>query len=310
MRMIIDTDAGIDDAEAIMLALSHPGVGIEVITTVTGNVHVEQATRNVFVVLDTLQRNVPVYQGAVRPLVAQWRHETEAFHGKDGLGDMPDRNESSRQALPGHAAETLVRLADENPGELTLVALGPLTNIALAVRLDPTFPQKIRNFTFMGGTTSARGNTEVITAEFNIYMDPEAAFIALEAFPRATMLSWETTLAHPLTWEQYNTLAAMPSSAGQFYRKFTRKVADFFQAPNRRSGYLLPDPLAMAVTLQPELITESAEHFVTVELNGTHTRGQTVIDYSSMTGNAANVRVVTGVNMAGVYDLYHKMLAG
>src|SRR5690606_10273728 len=116
------------------------------------------------------------------------------------------------------AAMALIRLASEAPGQYTLVALGPLTNIALACRLDPLFPDKIHKLVFMGGTISALGNTKNVTAEFNVYSDPEAAEIVLGAFAQSTMLSWETTLKHPFSWEQYDALAATDTPAGRFFR--------------------------------------------------------------------------------------------
>ena len=207
MRLIIDTDAGVDDAQALMLALRHPGVQVEAITTVCGNVGVDQVIANVFTTLDVMNADVPVYRGASEPLVSDW--SAEAWHGDDGLGNLRSRPPSKRQVEPEQAALALIRLANAHPGELTLVALAPMTNLALAIRLDPTFPSKIKEFIFMGGAHSAIGNTQNVTAEWNIYCDPEAAYITLKAFPQARMISWEATLEHPFTWEQYDELAAI-----------------------------------------------------------------------------------------------------
>ncbi len=309
MRLIIDTDAGVDDAQAIMLALAHPGATVEAITTVTGNVHVDWVTRNVFTVLHLMGSDAPVFRGADQPLLpGKWEPETR-IHGQDGLGDYRRRPTITRQVEPEPAAVGLVRLANEAPGEYTLVALGPLTNIALACRLDLEFPKKIKQFVFMGGTIAAMGNTPMVSAEFNIFCDPEAAMIALAAFPESTMLSWETTLRHPFDWEQYDRLTVQSSAAARFFMETTAGTVAFLRRFRDLQGYLLPDPLAMAVALEPDIVQTSEQHYVTVELQGAHTRGQTVIDYFGLLQRDPNVTIVTGLDTQRVFDLFLKMLA-
>lgn len=307
MRLIIDTDAGIDDAQAIMMALASPGVSVEAITCVTGNVHVNHVVPNVMTVLDVMKKNVPVYRGAERPLIAEWSPEAHV-HGNDGLGDWKDRPATQRRVESEHAVNALVRLVNAAPGEYTLVALGPLTNVALAAQLDPSFPSKIKQFVFMGGTIHAMGNTPNVTSEFNIYCDPEAAYITLRAFPKSTMLSWETTLAHPFPWPQWDSLCALDSDAARFMKNTSGVTVNLIKG-YRYEGYLLPDPLAMAAALKPDLIQKCTDHYVTVELQGTHTRGQTVIDYFARSGHAPNVCVIHEMDSEGVYQLYQQMLA-
>lgn len=309
MRLVIDTDAGIDDAQAIMMALAHSNATVEAITAVTGNVHLDQVVPNVCTVLDLFDADIPVYPGAYRPLVASWKPAGAHIHGEDGLGDWPGRKPSARKPECTAAAAALVELANRYPGELTLVALGPMTNIALATRLDPTFPQKIRQLTFMGGAIAARGNTENVTAEFNIYCDPEAAFIVLDAFSNIRMVSWETTLAHPLPWSIYDDLLATTTDRSTFCAGIGATLVRLLRdGAEQYDGFLIPDPLAMAITLEPGLIRESETRYVMVELHGSLTRGQTVIDYGKATGKLPNVEIVTRIDMEGVYDLYRQML--
>lgn len=303
MRLIIDTDAGVDDAQAIIMALAHPDVTVEAITTVSGNVHVDKVIPNVFTILDVMHKDALVFRGADRSLLGDSK-SAEYVHGNDGLGNLQNRPPSSRQVESEHAAQALIRLANESPGEYTLVALGPLTNLALAARLDPSFPHKIKRLVFMGGTIAAVGNTETITAEFNIFCDPEAAYITLRMFPEATMLSWETTLKHPLSTQQYQELLAIKTPVAQFVEAIT---AELRQRP-RQFGALLPDPLAMAVALEPGLVTKSERHPVVVELQGLNTRGQTILDYRGVTGQPANVTVVTELNNDGFYHLLKQSL--
>jgi purine nucleosidase len=306
MRLIIDTDTGVDDAEALIMALTHPNATVEAITTVTGNVHLDNVNPNVALVLQLVGCSVPIYSGAIQPLVEKWNDDGRRFHGDDGLGDWSERPPCELKLETEHAAVALVRLATEFPGELTLIALGPLTNIALAIRLDPTFPQKIKQFVFMGGTIAAHGNTPTVTAEFNIFIDPEAAFITLEAFPYSTMLSWETTIHHVIEWAEHDRFCNLNTPLAQFYAGMNSKN-DHRLRPVYK-GHLLPDPLAMAITLQPELILEQETRHVTVELRGQYTRGQTVVNYTRYTTGKANVSIVRRVNMNGVLQLYENML--
>ena len=303
MKLIIDTDAGVDDAQAIMLALTHPGVDALAITTLTGNVHIRQVNPNVLTILEIMGRDVPVYAGIDRPLISQWEDAAE-FHGGDGLGNFHDRPALSRAIEDEHAVLALLRLSREHEGELTLIALGPLTNIAAAVRLDPAFPARIKQFVFMGGTIAAQGNTPIVTAEYNIWTDPEAAAITLDAFADATMLSWETTLAHGFPWDQFNALCAIDTVNGRFFRAISKETAERLQKTYGRPAYLLPDPLAMAITLRPDLIRQSGKFYTRVELNGEHTRGQTVIDYTGIGGKAPNVNIIQALDTDGVYALF------
>ena len=303
MKMIIDTDAGVDDAQAIMLALTHSGVDVLAITTLTGNVHIRQVIPNVLTILEIMNCNVPVYAGIDRPLISEWEDAAE-FHGGDGLGNFRDRPALSRAIEDEHAVLALLRLARAHEGELTLIALGPLTNIAAAIRLDPDFPARIKQFVFMGGTIAAQGNTPIVTAEYNIWTDPEAAAITLAAFADATMLSWETTLRHGFPWEQFNALCAIDTVKGRFFRAISQATAERLQSTYGRPAYLLPDPLAMAITLRPDLIRQSGKFYTTVELNGAHTRGQTVIDYTGVSGQPPNVNVIQALDTAGVYELF------
>jgi len=266
-------------------------------------VHIRQVNPNVLTILEIMNRDVPVYAGIDRPLISEWEDAAE-FHGGDGLGNFHDRPALTRAIEDEHAVLALLRLAREYEGELTLIALGPLTNIAAAVRLDPDFPARIKQFVFMGGTIAAHGNTPIVTAEYNIWTDPESAAITLAAFDDATMLSWETTLAHGFPWDQFNALCTIDTVHGRFFRAISQETAERLETTYRRPAYLLPDPLAMAITLRPDLIRGSGKFYTTVELNGAHTRGQTVIDYNHMSGRAPNVNVIQALDTDGVYELF------
>lgn len=310
MRLVIDTDAGVDDALAMMLAFSHPASTVEAVTTVTGNIDVDSVVKNVFTIQEVMGANVPVYRGAAFPLISEWTHTTANIHGKDGLGDWADRPRNRRtQVEPEHAASALVRLANQYPNELTLVVLGPMTNVALAIRMDETFASKIKRLVFMGGSTSALGNTETFTAEFNIQADPEAAHIVLSTFKESEMVSWETTMNHGWAWDKFDALAAMTQTP---YGKFFNGITSFWSKLIRQmpiiNSYLLPDPLAMAIVFHPELVQRTEFKFVAVELEGKWTRGGTFVDYMGLSQRPANVHVHHDIDADGVYAMYERLL--
>jgi len=305
--MIIDTDAGIDDAEAIIMALTHPDVSVEAIMTVTGNVHRDKVNHNVCTILQQTGQSVPIYSGAENPLIEKWFDDERRYHLGDGLGDWDERPPCDLTLEDELAVIALLRLVNESPGELTLVALGPLTNIALAIRLDPTFPSKLKDFIIMGGAVDAHGNTQTVTAEFNIFIDPEAAHVVLNAMPMTTVVSWETTYENTLTLEQHQFLCEMDTPLANFYAGINEKAMK--RIIHRYKGKkLLPDPLAMAIVLKPGLILESETRHMDVELQGQLTRGQTVVNYSHFASGKPNVRIIRKVDMDSVFELYKTML--
>ncbi len=308
LKLIIDTDAGVDDAQALMLALGHPNAEVTAVTTVGGNVPLENVIPNVFEVLHVMgAEGVPVFPGAREPLLPGSRVHATEFHGSDGLGDYPSRQARVRPESEA-AAVAIVRLAREQPGELTLVALGPLTNLALALRLEPELPNLLRRLVIMGGAHTARGNTPHWAAEFNFYYDPEAAQMVVQAADALTLVTWETTLAYPVTSEEYDRLAGLGTPRARFYGAITAHTLVSLRARGY-SGLLIPDPLAMVAALEPKAITARERHRGWVETCGGHTRGQLVLDHGR-SGEESNVEVVTGLDRKRILELFKQTLAG
>ncbi|MCC6905651.1 MAG: nucleoside hydrolase [Anaerolineae bacterium] len=296
-RLVIDTDTGVDDAQALLMAFAHPDTRVEAILSVAGNVGVDKTTPNILKVLDVVGRDVPVYRGCDRPIVFTPESGEDA-HGNDGLGgaDLPA---SSRTVEREHAVNALIRLANEHPGELTLVALGPLTNVALATRLDPDLPQKIKALFIMGGAVHSMGNTQNMSAEFNIYYDADAAHIVFSEWPMLTMSDWEITMRQGLTGEQAEALRSAPTPRGAFFRKITDYTINRFGL----EPFLLPDPLAMAAALDPECVARAEKRYVEIELTGQRTRGQTTVDWRGWSGKTPNANIVLEYDMDRVFAL-------
>lgn len=292
-RLIIDTDAGVDDAQAILLAFGQKDVKIEAFTTVSGNVGVDKTTANVLKVLDLVGQDVPVYPGCTRPLVSPQYHASYV-HGADGLGDagIPA---SKRKPEKKHAVQALMDIANEHPGEISLVAIGPLTNLATAVQIDPELPQKFADLTIMGGAILARGNTH-ITAEFNIYADPEAAFIVFEHWPKVRVLSWETTLGHVFTEQDLNAFFNLNTPKSKFFHDTNQIILNFVREKMHQNMLFAPDGLAVAAAIDPKIITRKEEHYVSVELSGQNTRGMTYVDWFDFGDKPANAEIILEIN--------------
>jgi purine nucleosidase len=298
-RIVIDTDPGVDDAHAIMLACTHPAAKVEALTTVAGNVSLELATRNALIILDVIGQDVPVFPGCDDALVRPTPRRAIS-HGTDGLGDS-GYTPSARQASSEHAVQALIRMANESPGELTLAAIGPLTNIALATRLDPTLPQKYKRLIVMGGAIHAKGNSWERAAEFNFYCDPEAAAIVFARWPTVTLVSWETTLAHGLQPSQVEVLAHGTSPRADLFRRTIRE--QFVESAPGQPVLAEPDPLALAVALEPGIIQRAETRYVEIELAGQFTRGQTVVDWYDLTDHPHNANLVLEIDRDRFWEL-------
>jgi len=306
VRLVIDTDPGVDDAHAIMMALAHPNVRVEALTTVNGNVGLDKTTANACKILDAMGSDAQVYAGCAQALVAQ-THSADYVHGFDGLGDS-GYPASPRKVETEHASSALVRLANENPGELTLVAIGPLTNLAVALRLDPTLPGKFKKLVVMGGAIRAQGNTTP-TTEFNVFVDPEAAEIVFRDWPGLSLVSWETTMAHCFTEAQVAELNALETPRAEFFKRITNQTLDFIQKHLGTRALFAADFLAVAAAIEPEIVTSSVHKYMDVELASPRNRGQTVVDWSDLLKKEPNTHLVLEMDIARLWELMKMAVA-
>ncbi|MEE6470488.1 hypothetical protein FKM82_008983 [Ascaphus truei] len=283
--LVVDLDCGVDDAQALMMALAAPNVEILGITCCHGNTTVKNVCRNVLRVLQVCDRlEIPVYEGAYRSLLGQAIH-ADSYHGSDGLGEVPDPGAPGLDCLQKeHAVVAMLRIFSEHPGQVSLVATGPLTNLALAVNMDPTFPQKIKSLFIMGGNMESRGNVTVC-GEFNFACDPEAAHIVLNTFDCPTYIAtWEFTCRSKVPWAFYETWIYQDTRKAEFMRKISAYSEEFIKRCSNNpgeistTGFVSCDSYAMAAAIDESFVTDAIKCGVHVELNGTLTRGMMVLD--------------------------------
>ena len=289
LKILIDTDPGVDDALAILMAHRHADVvGL---TIAAGNVGLAHTTANALKLMEIIGAATPVFPGCATPLVHA--AEDAAFvHGLDGFGDT-GYAPSARRAENESAAQAILRLSHEYAGKLVIVAMAPLTNIALALRLDPELPSRIARFVVMGGAVTGHGNTTV-SAEFNIGFDPEAAHIVFSAWPQFELADWELTVRHGIAFDTIARWVGADNPTARFFDAISRKTRAWSRERGRPK-LALADPLAMAVVLQPDIVASAATHHVAIALDGA-TRGATVVDWDNRSGKAPNARIVLDVD--------------
>lgn len=292
----IDTDTASDDAVAIVMALRWPDVKVAGISVVNGNVSLVQASVNARYTVELCEADVPVYEGADRPLVREVVDAT-FFHGTDGMGNM-NYPEPLTAPQPQHAVDALIDAVRAAPGEITLVTLGPLTNIALAIRKAPDIVEKIPMTYVMGGAAATLGNITP-AAEYNIWVDPEAAHIVFHSGLPILMVGAE----HSRDDANLNDDdIALVRSFDTPLAHFTIDINLFALEANRQwfkeSGIGLPDPVTMAIALDPSVCTRRSRHYVDVEIHSDVTRGMTVVDARNVLKREPNIEVCWEIDVA------------
>lgn len=286
-KLLLDVDTGIDDALGILLAANDSSTELVGITTVNGNVSLKQATTNTLNVLALTDVRVPVVQGAARPLLRA-PHFEKGVHGENGLGGALADIEPAALPTPGFAPDFIISQASLYPGELTLVMTGPLTNLALALQKCPELPRLIHKVVYMGGAAFTYGNITP-TAEYNMYVDPEAARIVLQAgFTSLTQIGLDVTRKALLYKEQIESLNESPVKA--FIQECTSHYMTRYEMRNGVAACALHDPLAVAYAIHSELCETTHLH-TDVETTSRLCDGQTVCDVQNRLGEEPNVHV-------------------
>lgn len=299
----IDTDTGSDDAVALVIALRHPDVDVVGIGVVAGNVPLDMAVQNALYTCELCERlDVPVHVGEAAPLRIPLE-TAQNVHGHDGMGDI-GLPLTDRTADDEHAVDALLRASVEHAGELTLVTLGPLTNLARALERDPTLPGRIPRTVVMGAVADHLGNVTP-AAEFNMWADPHAVETVLASGLAPEFVGWDISRTYAVVEPELAAdLRAIGTPLAEFCIDIQRVVAAFCASETKLAGFDLPDPITMAYAIDPAVALATERLYLQVETESPLTRGMVVMDLLGLTGGSPNAAVVTRADR----DLFLRML--
>jgi purine nucleosidase len=300
-RIIIDTDPGIDDALTFLLALASPEIKLEALTTTQGNVIVETATRNALSVLELAHaEHIPVAQGSMFPLV-QPLYASATVHGQTGIGNaiLP---EPKTAPVSQHAVDFLIEKVLAEPGEISVFPIGPMSNIALAIRKEPRFVQAVKQLVIMGGAIREGGNMSPL-AEFNVFVDPHAAHIVFHSGIPITLIPLDVTHKCLITRADVECINQVQSPIARFIKDTLSVYLKFYEEHTNFEGSAMHDPLTLAMIIAPELLTLQ-ELYVDVDIHGGVSMGNTFADFFNIAKKPANMKVALDVRGRDFIELF------
>ena len=304
-KFFIDTDTATDDAVALVMALRNSDIDVLGISTVAGNCTIEQATQNALYTQNLVGSTVPVHVGAAGPLMRDLQ-SAHNVHGQDGMGDI-GLELHSREPASYRGVQALIDAIMDNPGEIELVTLGPLTNLALALRLEPGIIESVKRVVSMGGTAVLPGNVTAL-AEFNFWADPEAAYIVANSGLQLEMAGWDISTSYAVIHDELAAELRSVGMLGAFAMDIQAVLREFCRNETMLDGFDLPDPLAMAIAIEPTIVTREAHHFVDVISGDGPARGQTIVEERGNSGREPNCRVIYEVDRERFLELLHASL--
>ncbi|BBG28133.1 Pyrimidine-specific ribonucleoside hydrolase RihA [Sulfuracidifex tepidarius] len=300
---IIDSDTASDDTTAIALASSLGD--LKAITVVAGNVDFKNEIKNALFTKEYLDLDSPVFVGSERPILNQWR-TVEEVHGKNGMGRLTDINPKSLPE-PAFAPDAIISLAQQYKGKLEILAVSPLTNLALAYLKEPSLPSLVRKVWIMGGAFT-RGNTTQL-AEFNFWTDPEAAQIVLNAGFDITIVPWEVAEESAMVYdEEWNKIESLKTKKAKLFIEANAVMREFSKLKENLKGSVHPDSLTVAIAHDQTIATERKKFYVSVETCGS-SRGGMLIDWYGLTGKEPNAEIVTRANREKFMELLISVLS-
>lgn len=306
-KFIIDTDTASDDAVALVMALQHPDIDIRAITVVAGNVPLSQAIQNAMYSVELCGKNTPVYAGSAKPMLRDLA-TAEEVHGNDGMGDI-GLPLSGYTPADGHAVDVLREVINTNAHDITLVTLGPLTNVAVALLSEPELAQKVSHCYIMGGIGSGHGNVTPL-AEFNIWVDPEAAKIVFESGMPITMVGWDISWKYAtFNQEQADDIRQIGTPLAEFVVDIQATLNDYAKDESALAGFDLPDPITMAIAIDPTM-AEFKRYHVDITIDDGLARGITMVDILGATHNTPQINVTVAANRDKFVDILRQSVQG
>ena len=293
-----------------MMALKSSNAKVEGVSITCGNVKFEQQVENALYTIQVAGRSgdVPDYPGARHPLVRDWV-TAEEVHGRDGMGDSWFPRAEQRPERQ-HGVDAIVESVESSPGEITLVAIGPLTNIALAIRKDPALPRKVRRLYFMGGTNQFRGNVTP-AAEFNIWADPDAAKVVFHSGMAATMVGWEICMRHALvTPDELKMVSGLRTKEARFFMAVNRAAREFTKRVEGVDCVPCPDAITVACALNEGVAEDVRARYVDVDNQSEVSRGATYVDHLGVLKRPPNIDVVYRASEKLFKRMLFRMLRG
>lgn len=289
-HFLIDTDTASDDAVALLLALKNPGVSVEAITVVAGNVPVDMGVQNALYTLELCEKKCPVYKGVEKPLCRPLQ-TAQHIHGEDGMGDI-GLNLANRKFEDGNAIDAIIDHVNRFPNELEIVCLGPLTNLAIAIAKAPSIVSKVKKCTVMGGVGSGHGNITPVS-EYNFWVDPEATQIVFQSKIPLTIVGWD--ISRKYAWFDEKAIQKVldfGTPLSKFVVEVQKTLTEFAVKKSNLPGFDLPDPIAMAIALDPSITTASKMAYVEIDMGNGSTRGQSINDFNNLTEKETNAEIV------------------
>ncbi len=282
---LIDTDTASDDAVALIMALREPNVHVAAITVVAGNVDVNQATRNALYTAELCGSDVPVFTGSAKPLLRPYQNATW-FHGRDGFGDH-NYPAAKRSAEKMHAVDAIIDTIEANPG-IVLVTLGPLTNVALAVSKKPSIISKVSRCVVMGGAPACEGNVTP-AAEYNLWVDPEAARMVVRSGLPIELIGWQLCrYGAVLDQKDIEHVEGFGTNLAHFAIECNSHARKALKIQTGEDGICLPDPVTMCLAIDPSIGTDWSDHYVDIETESELTRGMSVVDRLNVADDERN----------------------